>query len=216
MPLNPHSESPELQRPPKEEPQEAVGQKKAEKLADLLWVRRNRVQGRGGGPTNPVVQTPEITALYGPAPRYIKPTHVTESLPDPNVIVLDDEDDGFGKVLDLYSGAVQGSALTEELDLAIWGDTNTKNADVDSEDASALGISILVNPPVQTPTGESRGLRIHTLEEYRDLIEIERGLAVPATVTRREVPPLGIEWNYRGCGYATGRVVNSRRAMRRR
>ena len=76
-----------------------------------------RVESVSGKPT------PEVAALYSLAPRNNESTHLGGSLTDPNAAASDDDDGGgFLGVLDLYFSAVQGSTLSRELELEIWGD----------------------------------------------------------------------------------------------
>ena len=182
---NRHSESPGSGHPLKEEPKEAVGRKVSEKVADLMWVRQNRIGAKGGRSADPVVQVPGMAILYGPAPQYVDPTLVNECLQNPDIIVLDDdEDDGFEKVLDLYRGAVFGSALPREL-----------------------------KPRPSGPSYSGHALRTtRTLEGHKQVVEEADPRMLSKPTTAKEEPPLGIEWSYSCCDYAVGKVVNSRKA----
>lgn len=144
----------------------------------------------------------EAIVLYGPPSRNNESVHLGQSLTNPNVIVLDNDDDGFEGVLDLYYGAIQGSILSMELEFAAEGDDGLMG--VGWEDVSSLEVSIKPNSSAPSPFGELQESRIRTLAEYKQLVEAEKALPSPKPVA----PPLGIKWSYGCCGYATGEVVN--------
>ncbi|KAF9649296.1 hypothetical protein BDM02DRAFT_3114082 [Thelephora ganbajun] len=169
----------------------------------LLDTRSSNL-GSGATPGQP---QPETAALYGPTPRNNGSVHLGESLTNPNVIVLDDdEDDGFGEVLDLYRGAVQGSTLSAELELAVGGDDGLTG--VGWEDASSLEVSIRRRSPLVTSAGELRESQVCTLAEYKQVMEAEKTLSSLKPVMPKEQPPLGIEWSYSCSGYSAGRVID--------
>jgi hypothetical protein len=209
-----------------------------EELGDLMWKQLGRVW-RGGGciedplfsepisefhamPSSPSESgpptqlRPETVAMLGPALRTNESTHLGEGPKDPNSIILgDDEDGGFEEVLDLYHGAVQGSSLSRELELALEDDVEHPSASW--EGASGLQVSIRSGSPVQGTSGESQESRVRTVAQpHPSLVETEKGLSLPKAVVPEVEPPLGIEWSYHGCGYATGRVVNLQKAKMRR
>jgi len=163
---------------------------------------RSSSSGEGGIPTQ---SQPEMIALYGPPPRNNESTHLGERLVNPNTTAVDDnEDAGFEEVLDLYCGAVQGSTLSMELELAVGGDAGLG---VSWEAASSLEVSI------KHGSGEPREPRVCTLAEYRQVVKAKKVVSRPA-IPREEPPLVHIEWSYHSCGYATGRVVNSQKACK--
>jgi len=164
----------------------------------------------GATPTQP---GPEAIALYGPASRNNESVHLGEKLTNPNATALNDEDGGFEEVLDLYRGAVQGSTLSMELELAVGGDTGLTG--VSWEAASSLEVSIKrtgssASSSIDRPT-ESR---ICTLVEYKQMVEAEKGQPSLGSAVSKEEPPLRIEWSYSSCGYAIGRVIDSQKARK--
>jgi len=210
----------------------------ARELGDLMWMQQKRVWDTLGGYSDPFILSPiptsllgirpsspceevtpahsrqETIGLYGPPLRNNESIRLGESLTNPNVIVLDDdENDGFEEVLDLYRGAVQGSRLSRELELAVEGDNGL--ASVGWDDASSLEVSIKRSPSAPSSPVEPKGTCIRTLAEYRRVVEAEKVLSPSSPVTVGE-PPLGIEWSYGCCGYVTGRVVNPQKAKTRR
>ena len=136
----------------------------AGELGDLMWMQQRRIwddregysdpfvgrripisllddrpssSGQGGIPTQ---SQPEMIALYGPPPRNNESTHLGERLTNLNATAVgDSEDAGFEEVLDLYRGAVQGSTLSMELELAVGGDAGLG---VSWEAAGSLEVSI--------------------------------------------------------------------------
>ena len=158
---------------------------------------------------------PGIIALYGPPSRNNESTRLGESLTNPNVIVLDDDEDGgFEQVLDLYRGAVEGSTLSMELELTVGGDAGL--IEVGWETASSLEVSVERRSSTPVFSGEPQGSRIRTLAEYKKIVEAEKVSPPLEQAIPGEEPPLGIEWVYSSCGYASGRVVNPQRAKTRR
>jgi hypothetical protein len=205
----------------------------AKELGDLMFMQQRRVWDKLGGFADPFLapipislihtrsssscrgvtpaQTlPETIALYGPAPRNSQSIRLGEGLTNPNVILVDDDDDdGFDGVLDLYLGAVQGSTLSVELELAVGdgiGLTGTGWADV-----SSLEVSIKNRSFAPSPSGEPKESRVRTLAGYEQAVEAKTPPPLKPANPNEE-PPLGIEWSYSCYGYATGRVVNPHRA----
>lgn len=160
--------------------------------------------GQGGIPTQ---SQPEMIALYGPPPRNNESTHLGERLTNLNATAVgNNEDAGFEEVLDLYRGAVQGSTLSMELELAVGGDAGLG---VSWEAAGSLEVSI------RHGSRKPRESRVCTLAEYRRIVEAKKVVSRPAIP--REEPPsvhIDIEWSYQSCGYATGRIVNSQKACK--
>lgn len=179
-----------------------------------MWMQQKRVWGNGGrrsdpffdylslisqldiwpssseGEASPVQSREEVIALCGLAPRTNGFTHLGERLVNPSVIELsnDDDDGAFEEVLDLYRGAVQGSTLSMELELTVGGEDGF--AEANRESASALEVSA------------ERGCSV---EAQGAMPALEK--AVPG-----QESPLGIEWAYSCCGYATGRAVDPHKA----
>ena len=155
----------------------------------------------------------EAIALYGPPSRNNESVHLGQSLTNPNVIVLDDDDDGFEGVLDLYYGAIQGSTLSMELEFVAGGDVGLMG--VGWEGISSLEVSIECGSSVPPSAGGPQETRIRTIGEYKQVVGREDQVRPPLKpVISKEEPPLGIEWSYSGCGHATGRVLNTRKANR--
>jgi len=154
--------------------------------------------GEGGTPAQ---SGPEMIALYGPPPRNNESTHLGASLTNPGTASGGDDDDGFEGVLDLYIGAVQGSILSAELELAVGGDTG-----VEWRDASALEVSIGRTASGSPSLPETSGPRIRTLAEYKQVIKMGKARSLLEEAVPKEEPPPGIEWSYSACGYATGRL----------
>ena len=194
-----------------------------------MWEQQNRVwKGRWGFPNpfpvpklfsppdtrstgsyrgmTPAPSWMKTTALYGPPPRNNESVRLGERLTNPNVIDLDDEEDGgFEEVLDLYRGAVQGSTLSMELEFAV-GDIGLIGSGW--EDVDSLEISVKHRSPASSPSGEPKESQIRTLAEYRQVVAAEQALSLSRPASTKEEPPLGIEWSYTCRGHATGRVVN--------
>ena len=148
---------------------------------------------------------PEVAPLYGPAPRNNESIRLGESLTNPDVIVLDDDDDGFEGVLDLYLGAVQGSTLSKELELAVWGDDGLTA--VGWENISSLEINVKHKTPAPpSPPGDTGGSHVRNLAGYKRIVKEEKANPLPRTTPSKEGPLLGIDWSYSACGYATGTV----------
>ena len=195
-----------------------------------MWEQQNRVwKGRWGFPnpfpvpklfSPPDTRSPgsyrgitpappwmETITLYGPPPRNNASVHLGEHLTNPKVVVLDDDEDGgFEEVLDLYRGAVQGSTLSMELEFAVGGDIGVIGPGW--EDVGSLEVSVKRKSPTPSLSGEHQESRIRTLAGYKQVIQAEKTLPPLRPVSTKEEPPLGIEWSYSCCGYATGRAVN--------
>jgi hypothetical protein len=213
---------------------EPVNPTVAKELGDLMFMQQRRVWDKLGGFADPFLAsipislirteppspcrdskvTPaqpqlEMIALYGPAPRNNESTRLGESLTNPNVIVVgDDDDDGFDGVLDLYRGAVQGSSLSAELELEVGDGVGLMG--MGWVDVSSLEVSIKHRSSTPSPYGEPKESYVCTLAGYKQVAEVKTPPSVkPATP--KEEPPFGIEWSYSCYGYATGRVVNARR-----
>ena len=155
----------------------------------------------------------EVIALYGPPLRNNESSHLGQSLTNPNIVVLDDDDDdGFEGVLDLYCGAVQGSTLFMELEFAAGGDVGLIG--VGWEGVSSLEVSIGYGPSTPSSSEELQESRIRTIADYKQVVEVEKGRSSLKPPVPEGDPPLGIEWSYSCCGYATGKVVHSRRACK--
>ena len=225
VPLPPYPENPDPKRLLEDELRGPVDPTVAKGLGDLVWMRQKRVWLNRKGYYDPFLgfpilgslldtessssceedtpapSRPETITLYGPPPRNNELIHLGERLANPNTIVVDDDEDGgFEEVLDLYRAAVQGSALSMELELAAEGDPELMG--VSWEAASSLEISI------GHGSGEPPESRIRTLAEYREVVEAENVVSLSEPAIPREEPPLGIEWSYSCCGYAAGKVVN--------
>ena len=222
VPLPPYPENPEAERLLEDGLGEPVDPATAREFGGLMWKQQRRVWDDQGGYSDPFVSRrihisllddrpsssgegetpaqlePEMVALYGPPLRKNESTHLGERLTNPSAPEVDDDRDvGFEEVLDLYRGAVQGSALSMELELAVGGDSGLG---VGWEAASSLEVGI------KRGSGEPRESRIFTPAEYKRVVEAEKVMSGPAIP--REEPPLGIEWSYGCCGYAAGKVVN--------
>ena len=235
IPLPPFPEIPDPKRSLDDELKGPIDPVIAKELGDLMWVQQNRVWKARRGSTNPppsptpfsppdirssssrmrvtpVQPRPEVIALYGPPPRNNESVRLGEGLTDPNVIVLDDdEDDGFEEVLDFYRGAVQGSSLSMELELVVGG-PEVGLIGVGWEGVSSLEVSIERGSSAPSSSGEPQESRIRTLAEYERVVEAEKKLLPLGQATTKGEPPLGIMWSYSCCGYATGKVVNVRNA----
>ena len=197
----------------------------ARELEGLMWMQQKRVWCNCGGYSDPFLGSPvpaplldsrssspcegatpaqsrqEIFALYGPPSRNNESIHLGERLTNPNTIAADDEEDGgFEEVLDLYRGAVQGSALSMELELTAKSDVELMG--VGWEAASSLEVGI------RDGSGGPRESRTRTLAECRRVVEVEKVVSLSEHAIPREEPLLGIEWSYSSCGYAAGKVVN--------
>ena len=239
IPLSPYPENEDPKSLLADELKGPVDPVIAQELGDLMWMQQKRVWDNLGGYSDPFLCLPiptsllnikslgswegvatvqsglEATALYGPPSRINESTRLGESLTNPNIIVLDDDEDGgFEQVLDLYRGAVEGSTLSMELELAVGGDAGL--IEVDWETASSLEVSVERRSSTPAFSGEPQGSRIRTLVEYKKVVEAEKVSPPLEQAIPGEEPPLGIEWVYGSCGYASGRVVNTRRAKTRR
>ena len=169
VPLPTYPDNPYPERSLDEELEGLVDTEVVKELADLMWKQQKRVWDSLGGyvdhyllrpvPISPItdkssesdgesgeepvlVESIQDSApLYGPVPRNNESIHLGESLTNPNVIILDDdEDEQFGKVLDLYRGAVQGSILSRELEIEVGVDV--EYASVGWGEVSALEVSV--------------------------------------------------------------------------
>ena len=238
IPLPPYPEIPDAKCLLEEELKGPVDPAVAKDLGDLTWRQQKRVWNDVGGYSDPFLRpidislldarssrscggvTPvqsrqEVIALYGPPSRNNESTRLGEPLTNPNAIASGDDEDGrFGDVLDLYCSAIQGSTLSMELELAVWGDVELAGASW--ETASSLEVSIERRSSTPTPSGESQESRIRTLAEYRQVVEVEKAVPLSKPVTVMEEPPLGIEWAYSCCGYSSGKVVDVEKATVRR
>ena len=237
IPLPPFPENPDPKRSLDDEFKGSVDPSINKELGELMWKQQKRIQSGPGGSVDPfLVPTPispldtgssslprrvdlpqsrqETIALYGPPSRNNESAHLGQSLTNPNIIILDDNDnEGFEGVLDLYRGAVQGSTLSMELEFAAESDIGLTG--VGWEDVSSLEVSIKRKSSTPSSSGEFQESRIRTLAEYKQVIEAERTL-VAGSETPREEPLLGVEWSYNCCGYATGRVSNLQKAKAQR
>ena len=232
-PLTPYPGIPEPKPSLEEELRGPADPGLAKELAGLMWKQQTRISKNRKSPSDPLLSLhipdslldgrspspdPESTPvhlllgvalLYGPTPRSNESIHLGESLTNPDVIVLDDDEDGgFGEVLDLYRGAVQGSALSRELELAFGGDECTA---MGWEGVSSLEVSAKPGTSDTSPSGKLHGSHIRTLTEHK---QAEKGQLTPGLEIPRE-ESLGIEWSYSGCGYATGRVVDPQKTKTR-
>lgn len=233
----PYAENPDPERLLDEELRGPVDPKVAKELGNLMWVQQMRVRanrrsytdywpfipvsasalGNGSlsmsGEFIPPKPPAWYAALYGPASRNNESIRLGESLTNPSVTVPGDDDDGFEGVLDLYRGAVQGSGLSRELELEVGGIGNDAELIGGGwEGASSLEISIKGGAPADTTHTGTQESRISTLAEYRRVVEAEKGEPSSKPGVPKEDPPLGIEWSYSCCGYATGKVVNPKKA----
>ena len=234
-PLTPYPEIPEPKPSLEEELRGPVDPGLAEELAGLMWKQQTRISKNRKSPSDPLLSLhipdslldgrspspdrestpvhllPGVALLYGPTPRNNESIHLGESLTSPDVIVLDDDEDGgFGEVLELYRGAVQGSTLLRELELA-FGDDEHPGAGW--EDVSSLEVGVKRGSLDPSSPREVQGSRIHTIEEYKKVLGVDDA-RVAKPIAQKEAPPLGIEWTYRCCGYSTGSVVKIHRANR--
>jgi hypothetical protein len=134
----------------------------------------------------PALSGPEMIALHGPPPRNNESIHLGASLANPNTIAVDDDEGGgFEEVLDLYRGAVQGSTLSMELELAVGGDAGLVG--VGWETASSLEVS------VGCGSGEPQESRIRTLAEYRRVVEAEKAVSPdPINATIRDYHSMAV------------------------
>ena len=220
MPESPYPEHPDPKRLLDEELRGPVDPRVAKELGDLMRKKRPIPLSDNGslsshGELTSGKPTPDAAALYGPASRNNESIRLGEGLTKPNVIVLDDDDDGFEAVLDLYRGAIQGSSLSRELELTVWGDDGLTGAGW--EDASSLGISVKHNSAAPSSSGDSQESYIRSLAGYKQVIREENAKPPSsAAVAPCEEPPLGIRWSYSCCGYATGSVVNAQKARPQR
>jgi len=238
IPLPPTPEIPDAKRLLEEELKGPIDPAVARELGDLTWMQQKRVWGDDGGYSDPFLHPThisllearpssscggaaldqslqDVTALYGPPKRNNESFHLGESLTNPNVVVLgEDQDDGFEAVLDLYRGAVQSSTLSMELELAVRDDDAL--AVTGWETASSLELGVERRSSAPTPSGEPPESRIRSLAEYRQVVKAEKAASASKPVTTTEEPPLGIEWTHSCCGYASGRVVNAQKATVRR
>jgi len=237
IPLPPSPEIPDPKRLLDDELKGPVDSAISRELGDLMWMQQRRVWNNRGGYSDPflllpipapVLSTsssgsrkeatppqsrPETITLYGPPPRNNESTRLGESLTNPNVIVLDDEeDDGFEEVLELYRGAVQGSTLSVELEFVVGDDAGLTT--VGWGDVSSLEVSVRCRSPVSPSAEEPPGSRIRTLVEYKEVVQAEKRQSSLKPAVPKEDPPLGIEWSYSSCGYATGKVVSSQKARK--
>ena len=234
IPLPPFPENPDPKRLLDDELRGPVDPSISKELGELMWKQQKRVQSELGGSADPFLVptsispletvssssrggiTPlqsqlETIALYGPPVRNNESARLGQSLTNPNIIVPDDDnDDGFEGVLDLYRGAVQGSTLSMELELAVGGDTGLTG--VGWEDVGTLEVSVMRRSPASSSSEGFQESRIRTLAECKRVVGAEKTQPPSRPATIKEEPPLGIEWSYSYCGYATGRVVNVRSA----
>ena len=236
VPLPTYPDNPYPERSLDEELEGLVDTEVVKELADLMWKQQKRVWDSLGGyvdhyllrpvPASPITDkslesdeepvfvesVPDSAPLYGPVPRNNESIHLGESLTNPNVIILDDDEDGgFEKVLDLYRGAVQGSVLSRELEIEVGVDV--EYASVGWGEVSSLEVSVKRGPSEHSPLGEAQESRVGALKRYKRMVGEKNALSVVEPVPRKEEPPLGIEWSYSSCGYATGRVVNVHNAI---
>ena len=232
--LSPFPENPDPKRSLDDELKGPVDPSIEKELAELMRKQQKRVQSELGGPADPFLvptpissldswpsssrtgvapprSRPEAIALYGPPPRTNEYARLGQSLTNPSIIILDDDDDdGFEGVLDLYCGAVQGSGLSMELEFAVGGDVGLIG--VGWEDVGSLQVSVMRGSSAPSSSEDLQESRIRTLAAYKRVVEAEKALLPSRSATPKEEPPLGIEWSYNYCGYATGKVVNVRSA----
>ena len=165
VPLPTYPDNPYPERSLDEALEGLVDTEVVKELADLMWKQQKRVWDSLGGyvdhyllrpvPIFPITEkslksdeepvfvesVPDSAPLYAPVPRNNESIHLGESLTNPNVIILDDdEDEQFGKVLDLYRGAVQGSILSRELEIEVG--VGVEYASVGWGEVSALEVSV--------------------------------------------------------------------------
>ena len=239
IPLSPYPENEDPKSLLADELKGPVDPVIAQELGDLMWMQQKRVWNELGGYSDPFLCLPiptsllniksssscggvatvksglEAAALYGPPSRNNESTRLGESLTNPNVIVLDDDEDGgFEQVLDLYRGAVEGSTLSMELELTVGGDAGLIEGSWEA--ASSLEVSVERRSFAAEFFGEPQESRIRTLAEYKQLVEAEKMPLPSKQAVSGEEPLLGIEWEYNCCGYGSGRVVNLQRARAQR
>ena len=225
IPLPSHPENPDPKRLLEDELKGPVDPAVARELGHLMWMQQKRVWGDRGDYSDPflglpipissfdtgssssregaapVRSGPEMIALYGPVSRNNESIHLGEGLANPKGVGLDgDEGCGFGEVLDLYRGAVQGSALSMELELAVGGDA----------ELTGVGWGIAGSLEVSIDRGPQE-LRIRTLAEYERVVKAENAVPLLPKIPKEE-PPLGIKWSYSSYGYSTGEIVDTRKA----
>ena len=232
IPLPPFPENPDPKRLLDDELKGPVDPSINKELGELMRKQQKRIQSGLGGSADPFLapipisppdtgsssprrgvdslqSRQEAIALYGPPTRTNESVHLGQSLTNPNIIVLDnDDDDGFEGVLDLYCGAVQGSTLSMELEFAAGGDWLIGAG---WEDVSSLEVSIKHRSFAPSPSEELQESHICTLVGCKRVIEAEALLQLKP-VTSVEEPLLGIEWSYNCCGHATGKVTNPQKA----
>ena len=234
VPLPPFPENPDPKLSLDDELKGPVDPSIDKELGELMWRQQKRIQSESGGSTDPLlVPIPisvldirsssssrgvtsaqsrlETIALYGPRPRKNESTCLGEGLTVPNIVALDndDDDEGFGEVLDLYRGALQGSMLFNELEI-VEGEF-AGLAEVDWQNTSALEVSIRQTTLGPSSLRDTSGSRIRTLAEYARAIRADGARPSLKEIVPKEEPPLGINWSYSACGYATGTVVNARK-----
>jgi len=193
VPLPPYPENPDSGRLLEDGFGGPVDPATAREFGGLMWMQQKRVWDDQGGYSDPFVGRripislldnrpsssgeggtpaqlgPEMIALYGPPLRKNESTHLGEKLTNPSAAEVDDDGDaGFEEVFDLYRGAVQGSTLSMELELAVWGDAGLE---VSWEAASSLEVSI------KRGSGEPRESRIFTPAEYKWVVEAEKAVS---------------------------------------
>jgi len=229
IPLSPYPEIPDPRHSLDDELSGPIEPATAEEFRKLIWEQQRRIWSKEGGFADPYLTTPvpelgakslsvhdgitptqprpETTALYDPPPRNNESVHLREKSASSGAPT---DDGGFEEVLDLYRGAVQGAALSGELEFVVGGGIGSTS--VGWEDVSSLEISIRGGPSAPSSSGEPQESRVHTLGEYIRVVEAEKALPPLKPVPSKEEPPLGIEWSYSCCGYATGSVVNPRSA----
>ena len=241
VPLPTYPDNPYPERSLDEELEGLVDTEVIKELADLMWKQQKRVWDSLGGyvdhyllrpvPISPIADkssesdeeldkepvfvdsVPDSARLYTPVPRNNDSIHLGESLTNPNVIVLDeDEDDGFGRVLDLYRGAVQGSALSRELEIEVEDDVGYTN--VDWEGVSCLELGTSHKSSIPSSSGGATEPCTRAIAECKWPVEAESSRSPSGTISAEEEPPLGIRWSYSTCGYATGLVENLQKACR--
>lgn len=238
IPLPPDPESPDSWRLLEDELRGPVDPAVARELGELMWMQQKRVWDDRGGYSDPFLGLPipisrldtrssssrgevapaqsreEAIALYGPPRRDNEFSHLGERLTNPSVVVLDDDENGgFGDVLDLYRSAVQGSTLSMELELAVGGDAELTGASWEAASSLEVGIKCTGSSVTSSVGGPSES-RTYTLVEYKQVVEAEQERPSLKPAAPKEDPPLGIEWSYSSCGYTTGRVVNPRKACK--
>jgi len=233
IPLSPYPEIPDPKHSLDDELRGPIDPATAEEFRKLMWEQQRRIWSKEGGFADPYLTTPipepdakslsvhegiiptqpppGTTALCGTPPRNNESVHLGEKSASSGATT---DDGGFEEVLDLYRGAVQGSALSGELEFVIGGGVELTS--VGWEGVSSLEISIKGGPSALSSSGEPQGSQIHTLGEYIRVVEAEKALPPLKPAPPKEEPPLGIDWTYSCCGYATGRIVNPQKAKTRR